>query len=414
MSNMSDLALLGGTPVRTESFPTWPVFDEKEIDAVNGVIRSGRWGTGPDEANVAAFEKEYAAFQGAHHGIAVHSGTSAIRVALQAVGLNWGDEVIVPAYTFIGTVVPVVDLGGIPVFVDIHPDTYNIDPAAVEAAITPRTKGIVPVHFAGAPADMDALRNIASKHDLWIMEDAAQGWGSRWRGEGVGHIGQCGIFSFQSSKNITSGEGGIVLTDDDETAERVRSYINCGRQTGGVWYHHYRMGGNYRMPEVSAAILRVQLERYPDQLEHRQNTAAYLSEKLAAVPGMKPLTQPDGVTAQSFHLYIWRYDETETGLPRAKFLKAMQAEGIWTREGYLLPLYKQPAFINKNFDPSHPAQNVDFSALHCPVAERACASESVWLSQQMLLGNETDMDDIVTAVEKVVSHADELVDIDID
>ena len=411
---LSELALLGGTPVRQSPFPSWPVFDGAEVEAAAAAIRSGRWGTGPRDGQVASFEDEFAAFQGARFGTAVHSGTSAIRVCLQAVGLQWGQEVIVPAYTFIGTVVPVMDLGAIPVFVDVDPDTYNIDPRAVEAAITPRTVGIIPVHFAGLPADMDALRAIAERHGLWIMEDAAQGWGSRWKGEGVGHLGRCGIFSFQSSKNITAGEGGIALTDDDETAELTRSFTNCGRETGGVWYHHYRIGGNYRMTEVAAAMLRVQLSRYPALLEKRQAMAARLSKRLAEIPGMRPLKRPAEATSHSYHIYIWRFDESEAGTSRAVFMKALDAEGVTARPGYLMPLYRQPVFAERNFDPSHPAQAVDFATLDCPVAQRACDSESLWLSQQVLIGEEKDVDDIADAIEKVITHAGDLVGIEAD
>lgn len=408
---MSELALLGGKPTRTKPFPAWPVYDEREIEAATRAIKSGRWGIGKADGEVARFEKAYAAFQGAKYGVCMNSGTSAIRVALQALGLKSGEEVIAPAYTFIGTVSPIMDLGAVPVFADIHPDTYNIDPAAVEAAITRRAVGIVPVHFGGLPADMDRLREIAERHKLWIMEDAAQAWGAEWNGTGVGHIGEAGIFSFQSSKNVTSGEGGIALTDSDETHELLRSYANCGRSSTGIWYGHYRIAGNYRMTEIAGAILSAQLERYPEHLKRRQRNGAYLAKRFAKVPGFKPLVIQKQVTSHAWHLFIWRYNADEFGgLPRARFIEAMQKEGIPVYHGYSIPLYKQPVFLEKSFDPNHAAQKVDFSAIHCPVAERACDAESLWLTQSILLGDEKDMDDIVNAALKVRENIEKLME----
>lgn len=406
---MAELALFGGKPVRTKPFPSWPMHDEQEIEAATRAIRSGRWGIGKNDGEVARFEKAYASFHGAKHGVCVHSGTTAIRVALQALGVKYGDEVIAPAYTFIGTVTPIMDLGAIPVFVDVHPDTYNLDPAAVEAAITRRTVGILPVHFAGLPADMGRLRRIAKKHHLWIMEDAAQAWGAEWNGVGVGHIGNAGIFSFQSSKNITSGEGGIILTDDDDMEELLRSFANCGRSSTGLWYGHYRIAGNYRMSEILGAILSVQLKRYPELMARRKGNAEHLSKRLGKIPGFKPMVVQKQVTSHAWHLFIWRYHaEKFGGLPRAKFIEAMHKEGIPVYQGYSIPLYKQPVFAEKRFDPKHAAQKVNFTKINCPVAERACDSEALWLTQPILLGEKQDMDDIVSAAEKVREHVGKL------
>ncbi len=401
---MSQPALLGGDPVRTAPFPSWPIWDDREIEAAKRVIESGEWGsTKGDE--VATFEAEYAAFMGAKHGIAVHSGTTAIRVALQALGLEQGQEVIVPAYTFMGTVSPVMDLNAVPVFVDIDPDTYNIDPAAFEAAITDRTAGIVPVHFAGLPANMDAIMAIAEKHGLWVMEDAAQAWGAAWNGSGVGHIGGAGIFSFQSSKNITAGEGGIIVTDDDGVADLARSYMNCGRSSTGIWYGHYYIAGNYRMSEIHAAMLRVQLDRYPELLARRNENASHLASRLGEIPGNTPLVRSEKVTTHAWHLFIWRFDaDAFDGLPRDTFHEALRKEGVPATHGYSLPLTEQPVFSEKRFDAAHPAQPVDFGAVATPVAKHACDVESCWFTQPVLLGTKQDVDDIVDAVAKVYEH----------
>lgn len=407
---MSDLAIFGGAPVRTKPFPSWPIWDEKDAHAVLRALNSGKWGiTPPESSEVTRFEKEYAAYHGAKHGVCVHSGTTAIRIALQALGAGYGDEIIAPAYTFIGTVNPIMDVGAVPIFVDMDPTTYTIDPAAVEAAITPRTVGIVPVHFGGCPADMDALLAIAKKHGIWIMEDAAQAWGAQWNGVGVGHIGAAGIFSFQSSKNVNAGEGGIVLTDDDDLHEAIRSYSNCGRSSTGIWYGHYRIAGNYRMPQIIGALLSTQFARYPEQHMKREKNAAHLAERLAGIPGFSMLTRKPQVTAHAQHIFIWRYDaEAFGGVPRARFIEAMHKEGIPVSPGYSIPLYDQPVFLEKSFHKGHAAQKIDFGAISCPASEKACSEEALWLTQPTLLGDPSDMDDIVTAALKVRANADRL------
>ncbi len=408
---MSELALLGGDAVHAGTWPSWPTIGEPEIQAATRVIESGRLGAGKSDGEVDEFERAFAAFQGAKHGAAVHCGTSGIRVAFQALKLEYGDEVILPAYTFIATVSPILDLGAVPVFADVHPDTYNIDPAAIEAAITPRTVGIVPVHFGGLPADVDSVLSIAKKHGLWVMEDAAQAWGAEWNGQGVGHLGNAGIFSFQSSKNITAGEGGIVLTDDDELRELFESFRNCGRSSDGLAYGHYYLAGNYRMTEIAAAILRVQLERYPEQLAIREANGTRLAAGLASIPGMKPLVRAPEVTRHPYHLFIWRYDGAELGgLLRETFIEAMRAEGINLYHGYSIPLLHQPVIREKRFDKKHAAQAVDYANVSCPVAERACASEALWMSQAVLLGSESDMDDVVAAARKVSENVDALLE----
>jgi dTDP-4-amino-4,6-dideoxygalactose transaminase len=408
---MSELAILGGTPVRTKPFPAWPIWDDKDIEAITRALNGGKWGiASPEDSEVARFESTYAAYHGAKHGVCVHSGTTAIRVALQALGAGYGDEIIVPAYTFVGTVSPIIDVGAVPIFVDIDPDTYTIDPVAVEAAITPHTVGIVPVHFAGMPANMDALLEIATRRNLWIMEDAAQAWGAQWNGVGVGHIGAAGIFSFQSSKNVNAGEGGIILTDDDSICELLRSYSNCGRSSTGVWYGHFRVAGNYRMSQILAALLYCQFARYPEQHAKREANAAYLAQQLAEVPGFTPLTRPTQVTRHAQHLFIWRYNPEEFGgLSRTRFIEAMHKEGIPVSPGYAVPLYQQPVFLEKSFDPKHAAQRVDFGSCSCPASERACSAEALWLTQPVMLGEKSDMDDIVAAALKVRKNSGELI-----
>ena len=405
------LAINGGARVRERPFPAWPIYGAEEEAALLGVLHSGRWGR-LDGTQVAAFEAAFAAYQNAAYAIAVVNGTVALRLALLAAGLQAGDEVIVPPYTFLATASAVVEANGTPVFADIHPDTYNLDPARVEAAITPNTRAVIPVHFAGQAADMDAILAIARRHGLVVIEDAAHAHGAAYRGRRLGAIGDMGCFSFQSSKNLTSGEGGMILTDSPEYERLCRSFHNCGRVPGGVWYEHHIAGGNYRLSELQGALLLAQLSRLESQTATRNANGLYLNEKLAQVPGIRPMAREVGETTHSYHLYMFRYDPAAFGgLPRERFLAALAAEGIPCSGGYRVGLYRQPLFAEANFGPFTGYRRVR-DHLACdpadfPVTEKACA-EAVWLSQSMLLGDRADMDDIVSAVWKVCEHWEEL------
>ena len=388
------LALEGGRPVRSSPVPAWPVFDEREVEAVAQVVRSGKWGMQAGE-QVKRFQEEFTTFVGARHGVCVVNGTAALEIAMRAMGLGPGDEVITPAYTFIATPNAALLLGAAPVFVDIDPDTYLLDPGKIEEAITEHTRAIMPVHYAGQPADMDRIMDIARRHRLFVVEDACQAWGAEWRGHPVGTIGNVGTFSFQSSKNINAGEGGMVVTNDDALDEIIWSLHNVGRRRSGEWYEHVRVGWNYRMTEFQAAILRVQLSRFPEQTATRDRNARYLQAQLAHVAGVKPLAIDPGVTRHAWHIFVLRYQaEAFGGLPRAWFIDALRAEGIPCGLGYL-PLTRSQAIVD------------GLQALRkgkprpCPIAERACDEEAVLLTQNLLLGTREDMDSIVEAIAKI-------------
>ena len=267
MSN-DKLKIDGGQPVRTQPFPDWPVFDEREIEAVTEVVRSGKWGELVG-TKVIEFQRAFAAFQQAKHGVCVVNGTAALQVAMRALGLRPDDEIITTSYTFIATPNAALSLGAVPVFVDIDPDTYLIDPSRIEDAISERTRAIMPVHLFGCSCDMDAILDIARRHHLAVLEDACQAWGAEWNGRRVGALGELGTFSFQSSKNINAGEGGMIVTNDDALEDLVWSLHNVGRRRGGEWYEHVRVGWNYRMTEFQAAILLVQLTRLPEHMATR-------------------------------------------------------------------------------------------------------------------------------------------------
>ena len=390
------LALYGGQPVRTRPFPAWPVFDEREEHASLEVLRSGNWGVLTGD-KVKAFEKRFAEFQGACFGTCVPNGTLALELALQAIDIGPGDEVITTPYTFIATASTVLTVGARPVFVDIDPQSFNIDPAQIEAAITERTKAIVPVHLAGQPADLDGILKIARRHNLRVLEDACQAWGAEWRGRRVGAIGDLGAFSFQASKNITAGEGGIVVTNDPKLHELCWSLHNVGRTPTGAWYQHEILGWNLRMTEWQGAIQLAQLERLPEHMPIREANARYLAEALAEVGGLTPLPDDPRVTQHARHLFIMRYDAAAFGgHSRDEFIAALRSEWIEPCSSGYVALHRSPAIrraLAARFGP-------DVELPSCPVAERA-AEEAVWIFQYALLGDRSDMDSIVEAARKI-------------
>jgi dTDP-4-amino-4,6-dideoxygalactose transaminase len=388
------LAINGGAPVRTAPFPAWPVFDEREVEAVTRVARSGKWGelTGDE---VRQFQREFATFVGAKHGICVVNGTAALEIALRALDIGPGDEVITTAYTFIATPNAALLVGAAPVFVDMDPDTYLIDTSRIEEAITDRTKVIMPVHYAGCPANMDAIIEIAKRHQLAVVEDACQAWGAEWRGRPVGTIGDTGTFSFQASKNINAGEGGIIVTNDDKLEDIIWSLHNVGRRKGGEWYEHVRVGWNYRMTEWQGAILRVQLTRLPEHMVIRDRNGRYLTDQLSQIDGVRPLVIDPRVTKHAWHVFVIRYQaDAFGGMSRAEFMAALRAEGIPCGLGYL-PLTRSKAIIDGLRRIGRPQPRP------CPVTEHACDEEAVLLGHNMLLGTREDMDSIVEAIGKI-------------
>jgi dTDP-4-amino-4,6-dideoxygalactose transaminase len=412
---MSKLAINGGRPLREAPFPQWPYWDANELKAVQEVIRSGVWGI--NGSHIRQFEEKFARYQGCAHGIALSSGTLALRVALVAAGLPAGCEVIVPAYTFVATATAVIEANMVPVFADIEPGTCNISAESAASLITENTRAILPVHLAGAPADMDGINALAAKHSLVVIEDACQAWGSEHNGRKAGSIGAAGTFSFQSSKHITGGEGGFVSTNSEELAETCRSFINCGRVRGGLWHEHGILGGNYRLSELQAAVILPQFERYEPMLARRQASAEFLRRELAAVEGISPLIPPSYATASSSHFMILRYDPAAwDGLPKDRFIKALNAEGIQPAHGgYFAPIYRQKFLLEKNVGPydrirSHMfhGEVIDYAKFSCPVTERMTGSEALWLLQNLLLADQQGLEDIVNAFRKLRDNYREL------
>lgn len=412
---MPKLALLGGKPVRTKPFPIWPQYGAAEERQLMQVLYKAKWGIGKRVGKVTQFEEKFARYHEAAYGVCCTNCSHALEVMLSVCGIGAGDEVIVPSYTFIATASAVTMTGAIPVFADIRMSDYTVDPKCVESLITKRTKAIIPVHFAGHFANMNALRRIARKHKLVLIEDAAQAHGGKWGGKYAGSFGLGAGFSFQYSKNITAGEGGIILTNDRDFWDRCWQYIWHGRVKGGIWYETFRATSNYRITEWQAAVLLGQLGKLKRQTAKRHANGKLLDKKLAGIPGVKPLTVSPKMNPHPRHLYITRFLEEEfDGIPKDRIVAALEAEGIPALPGYAFPLYRTPAFRDAKFGPKscqmsckrYP-KKIDYRKAHNPNAEKACR-ESVWLLHSNLLGTKKDMGDIAAAIAKVAENRDEL------
>jgi dTDP-4-amino-4,6-dideoxygalactose transaminase len=399
------LAIEGGAPVRDthqSPWPVWPIYDETEEKALLEVLHSGKWWY-VEGTEGTTIEKEFAAFHDAEYGVACTNGSAALEIALRALGIGCGDEVIVPPYTFIATASAVLSVSATPVFVDVEEDTLNIDAALIEAAITPRTKALIPVHIAGRPADMDAVMEIARRRELYVIEDAAQAHAAEWKGRKVGAIGDLGTFSFQASKNLNAGEGGMIISNNEEYADAAWSVMNIGRVRSGRWYEHRVLGSNFRLTEFQSALLRTQLKRLPEQTARRNVCGRYLRELLAEVPGIRLPSEDPRITCHAYHLFTFRYvPEAFGGRPREEFLRALGAEGVPCTSGYV-PLYKEAVFtryVGSGSAFCQARKPQDYPNLCLPVCEQVCA-DTVWLQQNMLLGDRSDMEDIATAIARI-------------
>ena len=398
---MDKLALFGGNPVRTKPFPSWPRISKNIKENLFKTLENDGWGVGSDA--VKNFEEKYAEYHDAKFAISTSSGTTALWVSLKAAGVKAGDEVILPPYTFIATGSSILMANAIPVFVDVDPDTFNMDPAKIEAAITEKTKVIMPVHIAGNPADMDAIMAIAKKHNLKVIEDAAQAHGAEWDGKKVGALGNAGIFSFQTSKNMSAGEGGIIISNDDDLMSACFSYANCGRVRDGEWYEHNYLGGNFRLNSMAASMLSTQLETLENDMDLRDKNRRILDEAISKIDGLTITKMYPKATRSANHLYLLRYDKDKfNGIPREKFFKAMQTEGVYTYGGYV-PLNREKLFTLVDTKEYPWLEGINYKDMNFPVTEKLCTEEAVWLKQNHLLGTKEDTDDIMMAFKKVTT-----------
>lgn len=401
---MNKLAVDGGTPVRNAGFKEWPIFDELEEKLLLEVLHSGKWGgTGgalvPDfQSKITQLEKQFAQYHDAKYAIACANGTVAITIALQAAGVRPGDEVIIPSYTFIATATAALAFGAIPVFADIEEETLLINPDVVEGLITSKTKAIIAVHIAGAPANLNRLKQIAGRHGLKLIEDAAQAVGASWEGTKIGAIGDIGTFSFQSSKNLNAGEGGMIVTNSDEVYQAAWSYTNVGRVLDGAWYQHERIGQNYRITEFQAAILLAQMTRLEDQIRIRKQNAVLLDTLLQQQKELITVRETPGTTCHAYHLYMLRLaPEFAARVDKDDFIRKLNAEGLPFSYGYI-PLNKNEA-IQQSIEAWTGKPRID----SCPVSERMSGKEVLWLSQTVLLSDEEAMSDISEGLRKVIA-----------
>lgn len=406
---MSQLALLGGTATKTKPFPEWPIYDDNERDALMAVLESRTWWRTPGTQTLE-FEREFAAYHGAKHGIAITNGTHALEVALAALDVRAGDEVIVPDSTFVATASSVLFAGAMPVMVDICRDTECIDPELVEAAITPRTKGIIAVHMGGHPADLDRLKEIAKKHNIFLLEDCAHAHGSEWRDQKVGTHGIGGTFSFQQSKLMTAGEGGLIITNDDEFEGKARSAHDCGRLPGEWFYAHFSYGSNYRLSEWQGAMLRAQLGRLDEQTARRHKNSLLLDELLGEIEGVTPQKLDKRCTRNGHYAYILRFEpEAFAGINIDQFIKAMNAEGIPNQAAYpaihSLDMFKNGAYRSRLCGDQAKEEH---AFLKGEFPNAVAAASSYWVPQYALLGDEQDMQEIAAAIRKIQGAAGEI------
>ncbi|HTV60877.1 MAG TPA: DegT/DnrJ/EryC1/StrS family aminotransferase [Verrucomicrobiae bacterium] len=412
---MGKLAITGGEALRKTPFTPWPLSSDEEARALQDVLTSTKWGGQPFPGKYAAkFAAKFAEVHTAKYAQCVSTGTVAIQAALKAIDIRPGDEVIAPAYTWEGTVGPVLLLNAIPVFVDIDPETYCLDAKLIEKAITPKTKAILPVHLGMRFADMDEILRIAARHNLKVIEDCAHAHGGMWKGKGAGSMGDLGAFSFQSSKIITCGEGGAVITNNLEYMERVQSYINAGRASLTDKYHHRIIGFNYRLGEFQAAVLGPQLDRLPAQAAMREKNMKQFESRMQNTPGIGLLRADPRITRLAPYGYVMKYfSQQAKEIPRAAFVAALQLEGVPCDGLFYEPVYKSSLF---------PLDPADFPALSwgrekpldlksissCPESERAAYSEAVWFPHQHFLGSPADIDAIADAILKVLANIEEL------
>jgi dTDP-4-amino-4,6-dideoxygalactose transaminase len=371
--------------------PKWPVSGEREQQLLASILASRQWG-GFHEI-VGQFEQQFAAFQHCAYGISVANGTVALEAALDAAGIGPGDEVIVPAISFVSTAAAVSRVGALPVFVDIEPYTFQIDPDRAARAITSKTRAIIPVHFGGPLADMDRLVDLAQRHNLFLLEDAAHAHGSEWKGRRAGSFGHASTFSFQNGKVLTAGEGGIVLTNDCELGEKIRSLANQGRRPGATFFHHFDLGTNLRLTAFQAAVLTAGLERLPEQIATRTRNARLLLDQLAGVDGIRWQEVDPRVNTHSWYLMLGRVDAPRLGASRDEFHKMLSAAGVPCTPFYPHTLYQNPLY-----------QRMPCRVEPCPNAE-ASIRDAFWIPHYLLLGDEELMREVAGVIRAGVSQS---------
>jgi len=409
-NNQEKLALLGGSKVHQGGWMSWPQWDEAADKGILEMYRTGRWFRGNGE-HVVEFEKKYAELMGVKRCLATASGTTALIVAMQSMGIDAGDEVLVSPYTFIASYNVIFLNKALPVFVDSDPETFLLDPKKIESRITERTTAILPVHIYGLPVDMDSVNAIAKKHNLKVVEDACQAWLAEYRGKKAGTLGDAGCFSFQNSKNLPAGEGGAIISNNEAFMDMCHSVHNCGRPFGTVprTSDYPVNGGNSRMQQVQALILMTQMNRIQKDADIRLANALFLDSKLREIPGIVPYRLADGATRSAYHLYPFRYiKEKFNNVSKEKFIQALRAEGVPCSSGYgpqnnegLIETALNSRGFKRLFSESRLKQWREENIL--PGNDQLC-SEALTFQQNVLLGSRHDMEDIINAVTKIYEN----------
>jgi len=410
------LALLGGKPIRNKNFPSHPIIGEEEKQSVLEVLNRGELSTfiaAPGKyflggKKIKEFEQIFADYHDCKYAVSFNSATAALHAAVVAVGVGPGEEVIVPPYTFTSTATCALMNNSIPVFADVQDDIFCLDPRAVIDNISQYTKAIIPVHLFGHPADMEPLMKIAQSRNLKVIEDCAQAPGARYKGKLVGTIGDCGIFSFTENKNITTGEGGMLITNDQAIAEAARMVRNHGE---AIWegqtartYTSTMLGWNYRMTEMEAALGIVQFKRMDYLNSIRIELSNYLSSKLKLFPGLSiPVVYPD--CKHVFYVYAIKYDKDKVGINREIFVKALNAEGIPFGSGYVRPLYLSPIYHDSRpFAFKIYQGEAKYNKGICPITEKLHEEEIIATMLARPPAEISDMDDIIKAFEKIYDN----------
>ncbi len=395
------LALKGGKPVRSEPFPGWPVWGREEEEMLLSVLRSGVWGLGGQM--VKRFGEEFAGYVGCRYGVSCMNGTTALKIALRALGVGPGDRVVTTPYTFLATSSVVLELGAIPLYVDVVEGGVNIDSRLVWESVDDGVKAILPVHVGGHPVEMDLIVKASESMGVPVVEDAAEAHGAEWRGRRVGSLGVMGCFSFQSSKVMTSGEGGIITLNDPELAETCNSLVNCGRAPNRDWHEGDLLGYNYRMTEFQAAILLAQLRRLDEQIERRQRNFEELTRLCRDLEGFRLIKPPEGTDRTPHYLVIIQAErEYFKNVSKQKIVEALRAEGIPASVGWPVPLYRFPPI--KRYLEHH---GIRISPDEFPNTERA-AAEYLFVHHRVLLGGHREVEDVYKALKKVEQHAGDM------
>lgn len=409
------LAILGGTPIRTKGWINWPAVlaDEKVIESIVKTTKSGKWSRiqSPLNGTVATFEKDFASLLGVKFCIGTGSGTQALSTSVEALGIGPGDEVITSPYTDFGTISSIIGSRALPVMADLDRESYQLDPADVEKRINKNTKAIMPVHMMGMPAHMERIMALAKKHNLYVIEDACQANFAHYQGKQVGTIGDLGCFSFQASKQISCGEGGAVIGNDEALMDKVYTVQNHGTDRKGK---NVTIGPKYRMNEFEGAILMGQLSGAKERFQLRNENAAYLSAKLKGFPGLIPQKQYPGTESSGYYLYAMSYQKEHfNNADRSKFLKAIAAEGV-SMSPYIKGLQTESWVEHilglKTYQTMYSASRIkEYRAgLVLPNCELVGEEMVVLNGSGQLLGSRADMDDIINAIMKVYENRDQL------